>query len=85
MLGPPETGWLGVLLAQPAAWTVPLTFTTMIVGSLLTPWRIPFDVGRVMVRLHAPESLIVQLHSLDHSSLRTDRSSRPLDRPPSGT
>lgn len=85
MLGPAETGWLGVLLAQPAAWTVPLTFTTMIVGSLLTPWRIPFDVGRVMVRLHAPESLVAQLRSVDHSSLRTDRSSRPLDRPPSGT
>jgi hypothetical protein len=47
---------------------------------LLTPGRIPFDVGRVMVRLHAPESLVVQLRSLDRSSLETNRSSRPVDR-----
>ena len=80
MLGPRETGWVGVLLAQPAAWTVPLAFAVMIGASLLTPGRIPFDVGRVMVRLHAPESLVVQLRSLDRSSLETNRSSRPVDR-----
>ncbi len=85
MLGPTETGWIGVLLAQPAAWTVPLTFAIMILGSLLTPGRVPLDVGQVMVRLHAPESLIAQLRSQDRSSLRNDRSSRPTDRPPSGS
>ncbi|MDQ2737649.1 MAG: hypothetical protein M3Y35_03285, partial [Actinomycetota bacterium] len=85
MLGPTETGWIAVLLAQPAAWTVPLTFAIMILGSLLTPGRVPLDVGQVMVRLHAPESLIAQLRSQDRSSLQNDRSSRSTDRPPSGS
>jgi cation/acetate symporter len=57
VLGPPLTGWPGVLVHQPAAWTVPLAFTVMVVGSLLTSRRIPADVGATMLRLHAPESL----------------------------
>lgn len=57
VLGPPLTGWPGVLVHQPAAWTVPLAFTVMVVGSLLTSRRIPPDVGATMLRLHAPESL----------------------------
>ncbi|XRQ10413.1 cation acetate symporter [Actinomadura welshii] len=56
--GPPE-GLLGALLAEPAAWTVPVAFTTMIVVSLCTPGRVPPGVARMMVRLHAPESLAV--------------------------
>lgn len=49
-------GLPGALLAQPAAWTVPIAFLVMIGGSLLDrrssspPWSI-------MVRLHAPERL----------------------------
>ena len=50
-------GWIGALLAQPAAWTVPIAFTVMIAVSLATPSRIAPNVGRTMVRLHAPESL----------------------------
>lgn len=50
-------GWLGVLLEQPAAWTVPLAFAVMVGVSLLTPERVPAEIARMMVRLHAPESL----------------------------
>jgi Na+(H+)/acetate symporter ActP len=57
VLGPPLTGWPAQLVGQPAAWTVPLAFAVMIVGSLLTHRRVPGDVGATMLRLHAPESL----------------------------
>ena len=77
IIGGPENGWVGALLEQPAAWTVPLAFGVMVIASLLTPARIPFDVGRVMVRLHAPESLALARARPDHSSPATDRSSQP--------
>jgi cation/acetate symporter len=57
VLGPPLSGWPAALVGQPAAWTVPLAFTVMVVVSLLTPGRLPRDVGATMLRLHAPESL----------------------------
>ncbi len=52
-----HTGWTAALLAQPAAWTVPLAFATMIGVSLATRRRIPLNVGRTMVRLHTPEGV----------------------------
>ena len=52
-----DGGWPASLLAQPAAWTVPVTFAVMVGVSLATRDRIPADVGRTMLRLHAPESL----------------------------
>ncbi|RBQ14004.1 cation acetate symporter [Spongiactinospora rosea] len=55
----PHSGWAGALLAQPAAWTVPIAFVVMIVVSLATPGKVPADVTRTMVRLHAPEGLNV--------------------------
>jgi Predicted symporter len=58
------TGWSGALLAQPAAWAVPITFVVMVGVSLATPGRVPPDVGRVMVRLHAPETLAAELRTL---------------------
>jgi Na+(H+)/acetate symporter ActP len=61
-------GWLGALLAQPAACTVPITFAVMMVVSLATRDRVPADVGRVMIRLHAPETLAAELRALDRSS-----------------
>jgi cation/acetate symporter len=64
----PRGGWPGALLAQPAAWIVPLTFAVMIVGSLATRWRVPVDVGRTLLRLHAPESMSGDLPSLDRSA-----------------
>jgi Na+(H+)/acetate symporter ActP len=55
--GGPFGGWLGVLLARPAAITVPAAFAVMIGVSLLTPRHVPSNIHRLMVRLHAPESL----------------------------
>jgi Na+(H+)/acetate symporter ActP len=57
VLGPPLPGWIAEFAGQPAAWTVPLAFFVMIVGSLVTSRRVPADVGATMLRLHAPESL----------------------------
>jgi cation/acetate symporter len=50
-------GWLEVLLAQPAAWSVPLAFATMVTVSLATQRRLPVNVSRTMVRLHTPEAV----------------------------
>jgi len=54
-LTPKLTGWPAALLAQPAAWTVPISFVTMAVVSRLTSHRRPADVNQIMLRLHAPE------------------------------
>lgn len=62
-----DTGWAGALLAQPAAWAVPLTFAVMAGVSLATGHRMRSDVGRVMVRLHAPEGLTAELQALRNS------------------
>lgn len=70
LLGPSQ-GWGGALLAQPAAWSMPLAFATMVVVSLLTPREIPPGVRRIMVRLHTPESL-----DLDRGSNLTGRGGR---------
>lgn len=53
----PQGGWASTLLAQPAAWTMPLAFAVMVVVSLLTRERIAPHVDRTMVRLHTPESV----------------------------
>ncbi|NUR92042.1 MAG: cation acetate symporter [Nonomuraea sp.] len=55
--GGPYSGVAGALLAQPAAWTVPIAFTVMVAVSFLTPDRVPAGVARTMVRLHTPENL----------------------------
>ncbi|MFF0181232.1 cation acetate symporter [Micromonospora sp. NPDC005223] len=57
VLGPPLTGWPATLTSQPAAWTVPLAFTVMVVVSMASRRRLPRDVGATMLRLHTPESL----------------------------
>lgn len=49
--------WTDVLMGQPAAWTVPLAFLTMVVVSRLTPGRVPTSAGRLLARLHLPERL----------------------------
>ncbi len=51
------SGWTGVLLEQPAAWSVPLAFAVMVGVSLLTPGRVPAHTRRLMVRLHTPEAV----------------------------
>jgi cation/acetate symporter len=50
-------GWFAALVAQPAAWAVPLAFATMVVVSKLTPHRLPVHTSRFMVRLHTPETV----------------------------
>ncbi len=52
-------GWLGVLMSQPAAWSVPVGFGLMIGVSLLTRSAVPATVSRTMVRLHTPEHIDV--------------------------
>jgi len=55
--GGSTSGLGGALLAQPAAWSMPLAFLVMVVGSLLTRGSVPATAGRIMARLHAPETL----------------------------
>ena len=57
LAGSRYTGWTATLLAQPAAWTVPLAFAVMVAVSLLTRRRVPDSVGATMLRLHAPDAL----------------------------
>ncbi|GGM00294.1 sodium/solute symporter [Micromonospora yangpuensis] len=57
VLGPPLSGWPATLVAQPAAWTVPLAFSVMIAVSMLTRRHAPTDVATIMLRLHTPEAL----------------------------
>ncbi|MGH3719703.1 MAG: cation acetate symporter [Pseudonocardiaceae bacterium] len=49
-------GWQAVA-AQPAAFTVPLAFLSMVLGSRRTRDRVPPDVSRILLRLHAPDRL----------------------------
>ncbi len=76
-------GWTGALLQQPAAWAVPFTFAVMVVVSLASPRAVPRDVGRVMVRLHAPEEVAAEINSLELAAVMDDRSPHGIDRSPS--
>jgi len=66
LVGSPS-GWPGALLAQPAAWAVPLTFATMIAVSEATRRRVRSDIGLVMVRLHAPELVVAEISALPNA------------------
>ena len=57
---PGLTGWPAALLSQPAAWAMPAALIAMVVGSRLTAHRITPGVDRIMIRLHAPESVDLQ-------------------------
>jgi Na+(H+)/acetate symporter ActP len=57
MSGLAPDGWVGSLLGQPAAWTVPLAFAVMVLVSRRTPGSVPADVGHTMLTLHTPEHL----------------------------
>lgn len=52
-------GWVGLILGQPAAWSVPVGFALMIGVSMATGAQTPLNVARTMVRLHTPERLNV--------------------------
>ena len=69
MLGAAPSGLPGTLMAQPAAFTVPLAFVAMILVSKATARRVPGDVARVLARLHAPERLgLAQDRDADRSA-----------------
>jgi cation/acetate symporter len=55
MVGVGKTGWPAVLLGEPAIWTVPLAFLTMLGLSLATPRAMPHDVTTKLLALHLPE------------------------------
>lgn len=57
VLGPPLHGWVSVLIGQPAAWTVPLAFTVMVLVSRATRNRVPTNTAGTLLRLHAPDAL----------------------------
>jgi cation/acetate symporter len=67
LAGPPVGGWLAILIAQPAPWSVPLAFGTMVVVSLFG--RPPAWSTAAMLRLHLRES------DSGHSAVGSDRSS----------
>ncbi|MDL5154730.1 cation acetate symporter [Actinomycetospora termitidis] len=50
-------GVVGTLLAQPAAVSVPAAVIVMVAVSRATSSRVPAQVGRTLLRLHAPERL----------------------------
>lgn len=68
MIGAAPPGLGETLLAQPAAWSVPLAFAVMVLVSLATPATLPAGVRPIMARLHAPEDL-----ELDRGDVRPVR------------
>lgn len=50
-------GWPAALIGYPAALSVPLAFTTMILVSRLTRRTVPTDVAQTFARMHVPEKL----------------------------
>ena len=84
---PPQGGWTGALLAEPAAWAVPIAFIVMVSVSIATRASTPADVAMTMVRLHAPESLDLErgvsrpsAPDSDQLTARIDRSPEHIDR-----
>jgi cation/acetate symporter len=57
LVGVEGSGWVGALLALPAAWSVPIAFATMVLVSRATASRAPAHARRFLVRLHTPEVL----------------------------
>ncbi|HEU0104355.1 MAG TPA: cation acetate symporter [Mycobacteriales bacterium] len=80
LTGAVDGGWAGALLAQPAAWTAPTAFAVMVTGSLLTRSTVPADVGRTMLRLHAPETLGLPPEPDRSAPGSTARRSQPVAR-----
>lgn len=76
LFGPPLHGWLAILIAQPAPWTVPLAFLTMIAISLRG--RPPAWAQTAMLRLHLNEDVPIRVEpgrDLGHSTRDNRRSS----------
>lgn len=74
----PGPGWGGALLAEPAAWSVPAAFVTMIAVSWATRASVPARTAVVLARLHVPETLAAA--PADRSPRAADRSARGWNR-----
>jgi Na+(H+)/acetate symporter ActP len=79
MLGAATNGWGAVLLGQPAIWTVPLAFCSMIVISLLTSQALPGSVDQVLQRMHLPEPLMEHRYQSEPPPVQ-ERARGPSDR-----
>jgi len=55
-----RSGWVGSLLAEPAAWTVPLAFIVMVAVSRVTSSTVPQGVSRALARMHVPERVLAR-------------------------
>ncbi|MGB7981749.1 MAG: cation acetate symporter [Candidatus Nanopelagicales bacterium] len=53
-------GWPDALLAEPAAWAMPIALLSMVVVSRATAHRLHPGVARIMIRLHTPEAARLQ-------------------------
>ncbi|GAA2479041.1 cation acetate symporter [Terrabacter carboxydivorans] len=76
-------GWFGVVMTQPAAVSVPLAFTTMVLVSLATRASAPEHLAQTMVRLHAPEHIDLNRGSFHPE--RWDRRQSPTPPTPPAT
>ena len=54
----PTHGLLNTLLVQPAAWSVPLAFATMLLVSRATPQLVPLNAAITLGRLHTPDRFV---------------------------
>jgi Na+(H+)/acetate symporter ActP len=56
MAGFAPDGWLGALCSQPAAWTVPLAVAACVIGSVMSPGKVPEGTKSHLARMHRPEA-----------------------------
>ena len=68
LVGVADRGWPEALLAQPAAWTVPVAFAVAVLVSRATRDRVPAHTAQVLLALHAPEGLGLSGRGEDRSS-----------------
>ena len=80
-----KTGWPAVLLGEPAIWTVPLAFLTMVFVSLATPRALPHDVTQKLLALHLPERVRPPLARRAGAEPRVDTGRSQTTQPNSAT
>jgi cation/acetate symporter len=78
LAGPPLPGWVAILAAQPAPWSVPLAFGVMVLVSLRG--RPPSWAGAALLRLHLDERGPGRSSAPGYHSSTVRRASRRLRR-----
>ncbi|MGH3949757.1 MAG: cation acetate symporter [Pseudonocardiaceae bacterium] len=78
LFGPPLDGWQAILVAQPAPWSVPLAFTTMVLVSLRG--RPPAWAMTAMLHLHLDENRSGSFADRAWGADRRNRSAWPVRR-----